>query len=636
MANSDLNLLRDFVQRHDEDAFHALTRRYLGLIFHVAYRQTNNRSLSQDISQSVLLALSKKAPLLLKKSQDLAPWLHRTTLYESTKAMRSEQSQQRRKDGLAQKIDTEDSSQAAAWKEALPHLDEALNKLPESDRRVLILHFFEEKTFPNIAQTVGKSPAAAQKQSRRALEKLAQILKRKGVVISSVALASCLSSELAKAAPPNLLKTLCTITLTTSSPLLASLLGTKGPQILALVAGGSLVTLLGARQVEISEKKHQNQELRNQLAQPPLKSNRPLRKSNSLDSGSFQPDAKLLAEAYYQAQITNMGSTKTALLDYLASLDEDALADILAKSTSALLPRKQQREGSYVYVLIKFLARKNPERAVQIVFESYKRDRSQDFRDRLFGAFQLWYNNPKTSAAARLWLQEQESRIVGTAADDIIFNRFRSTVLTDLIKKNDPATEDYLHTFNASNQCQILTEACQKYSRNYRKKDAEVMMQLCQHLDVTNRRRVLRELIGRNALKHPLQWLEDLQECSPLLEHDRDFLLLESAKKYVFVYSDKGERIAELHQWLHEKDPTRSNERLAEALIQRSETGLRAATAFSQKSSQDGWIISYLSQEKIPDFFQKERNHQQLRSLAEKILDPLKRDQIINHLALEN
>ena len=641
MATSDQNLLRAYVQQRDEDAFRTLTQRYLGLIFHVAYRQTNNRTLSQDISQSVLLALSKKAPLLLKKSQDLAPWLHRTTLYESTKAMRSEQSQQRRKEGLAQKIETESPSQPSAWKEALPHLDEALNKLPESDRRVLILHFFEEKTFPKVAQALGKTPAAAQKQSRRALEKLAQILKRKGVVISSLALGSCLSSELAKAAPPSVLKALSTITLTCSPPLLGigAILSTKGPQVLAIAASASLVTFLGARQIEITQKKNHNKELQTQLAQAPLKSNRPLRKANPSATGHYQPDAKLLAEAYYNAEKSKMGSVKTALRDYLSTLDEDVLAHLLSQSMSALLPRKHQ--GSFLTVLIDSLSQKNPERAVRTVFESYERDRSQDFRKAVGGHFSrspftAWYESFETSSTARLWLENQEELIAERKTDGAILNPFRMTVLTNLLEQNDPDAANYLHSFSEENQSLILANACGRYFQNYQKEEAEVIMQLCQHLNEKNRRRVLRKLTSKMGEDPPLQWVKDLQDCSHLLEADQGYLMVESGKEYLLDHYTDVEGIANFHQWLQEKELARSDERFAEALIKSSQRGLRAASAYSHKYSPDGWLTSYLGQEEIPSFFREPEYQQPLRSLVAKVSNPTERQRLLKHLSLEN
>jgi hypothetical protein len=48
-----------------------------------------------------------------------------------------------------------------AWQDALPHLDAAIDTLPEADRHVLLLHFVNEMTFPEIARRLGKSATAA-------------------------------------------------------------------------------------------------------------------------------------------------------------------------------------------------------------------------------------------------------------------------------------------------------------------------------------------------------------------------------------------------------------------------------------------------------------------------------------------
>jgi DNA-directed RNA polymerase specialized sigma24 family protein len=88
MPASDSSLLRSFVSHHDEAAFGALVDRHLGLIFQTALRRTGDRSLSEDVSQKVLSILARKAGLLALNPERLPAWLHRTTLYESLKAMR--------------------------------------------------------------------------------------------------------------------------------------------------------------------------------------------------------------------------------------------------------------------------------------------------------------------------------------------------------------------------------------------------------------------------------------------------------------------------------------------------------------------------------------------------------------------
>jgi RNA polymerase sigma factor (sigma-70 family) len=214
MPHADESLLKSFAIHRDEKAFRTLAERYLGLIFHTALRRTGNRQLAEEISQNILCALAQKASSLAKNSDLLPAWLHRATLFESSKAMRSESSHQRRK----QLLHCQESAEAPSpWRDAIPHLDLALDQLPESDRRVLLLHFFENRSFPKIARTLGKNPAAVQKQSRRALEKLARILRGKGVVLTATALATGLTSELAKAAPAAFLQSATTAVLTGSA-----------------------------------------------------------------------------------------------------------------------------------------------------------------------------------------------------------------------------------------------------------------------------------------------------------------------------------------------------------------------------------------------------------------------------------
>jgi RNA polymerase sigma factor (sigma-70 family) len=211
MRDSDESLLKSFALNRDEAAFRTLAERYLGLVFHTALRRTNNRPLAEEVSQNILCALAKKASSLAKKPDLLPAWLHRATLFESSKAMRSESSYQRRKQLQAS---GDSAGTCSNWIEALPHLDQALDKLPEPDRHVLLQHFFDSHPFPKIAQALGKSTAAVQKQSQRALEKLSRILRSKGITLSATVLATGLTSELAKAAPASLLKTATTAVLT--------------------------------------------------------------------------------------------------------------------------------------------------------------------------------------------------------------------------------------------------------------------------------------------------------------------------------------------------------------------------------------------------------------------------------------
>ena len=85
--------------------------------------------------------------------------------------------------------------------DSMPILDEAIDKLPHADRDLILLRFFERKSYREVAGVLGKSEAASRKQAERALEKLGAILRRKGIVASGAALTAALAAQLGKTAP---------------------------------------------------------------------------------------------------------------------------------------------------------------------------------------------------------------------------------------------------------------------------------------------------------------------------------------------------------------------------------------------------------------------------------------------------
>ena len=216
---TDEDLLNAFVKSHDEQAFRRLAERYSGLIFHTALRTLNDRALAEDVAQRVLGVLAKKSAQVARGNAPLAAWLHRTTILEAKSARRSESRHHRKKEALMRAPADSSDSNDPAWKDALPHLDAAIDTLPEADRHVLLLHFVNVMTFPEIAVRVGKSAAAVQKQSRRALETLQRILGKRGIALSLGILTAGLTAEMAKAGPVLLIPALSSLGKTTTSVL---------------------------------------------------------------------------------------------------------------------------------------------------------------------------------------------------------------------------------------------------------------------------------------------------------------------------------------------------------------------------------------------------------------------------------
>ncbi|WP_367871256.1 RNA polymerase sigma factor [Luteolibacter sp. Populi] len=81
------------------------------------------------------------------------------------------------------------------WRQVEAHLDEALQKLTAADRQLVVLRYFEALDYPQIGSLTGRSQAALRKQLQRALERLGNHFKRRGVNVSGAVLGSLLAAH---------------------------------------------------------------------------------------------------------------------------------------------------------------------------------------------------------------------------------------------------------------------------------------------------------------------------------------------------------------------------------------------------------------------------------------------------------
>jgi len=201
--HTEIETLADYVASRSDAAFGRLVAQHIDMVFGCALRRCGDRQLSEEISQNVFAILARKAHKL-KAGSGLAGWLHKTTLYETKKALRGESRRNRKMKALAEHTRTQNENNdatGAASSDVLPQVDEAIDELPDADRHLLLMRYFEGKNFREIAQATGKSEAASQKQASRALDKLSRVLKRRGVVATGTAIGTILATESAKAAP---------------------------------------------------------------------------------------------------------------------------------------------------------------------------------------------------------------------------------------------------------------------------------------------------------------------------------------------------------------------------------------------------------------------------------------------------
>ncbi len=211
--SDDTALLEAWTSEGSEQAFAALARRYGGLLYHAALRRTGRADLAGEAAQNALLILARKAARLRHLST-LAGWLHRTACYEASKLLRREHRHEARMKRLHSSAASHESHNR--WQDALPLLDQALDALPERDRQVIFLKYFDCLSFEEIARRFGGEPAAWRQRGSRAVERLRLSLGKRGVAVSSSALASGIGTSLSQAAPASVMTAL------SSSPVAAA------------------------------------------------------------------------------------------------------------------------------------------------------------------------------------------------------------------------------------------------------------------------------------------------------------------------------------------------------------------------------------------------------------------------------
>ena len=191
-------LLRQYLLSGESRDFEELVKSYHDLVFGVAWRSTQSRSLAEDVTQEVFIILAQKAKGI-REPEKLVGWLHKTTTLCAMNTNRKEVRRKRAMKTYSEELKGSVFSsleEEAKWRQALPVLDATIAELPSSDREAILLRFYEERSFKSIGQVLGKSEEACRKKVNRAVERLSVLLRKKRVTVGSSVLLASLSSSL--------------------------------------------------------------------------------------------------------------------------------------------------------------------------------------------------------------------------------------------------------------------------------------------------------------------------------------------------------------------------------------------------------------------------------------------------------
>jgi RNA polymerase sigma factor (sigma-70 family) len=231
MSMSDAELLAALAAKRDAELFRQLTQRHIDFVYAAAVRQSGDRTAAQDITQAVFLLLWQRVGKL-KTGTVIKGWLFNATRYVAANARRAEARRTMHEREAA--VMRSETTQRAT--EISPVLDDAMAKLSESDRRAVLLRYFEDQSADEVGAQLGVSADAAKKRISRATERLRQHLGDVGANVGLTALPAILASHAGMSSPVFLVNA-------TMSVILSGTAGAAGGPATLLAKGASKMML---------------------------------------------------------------------------------------------------------------------------------------------------------------------------------------------------------------------------------------------------------------------------------------------------------------------------------------------------------------------------------------------------------
>lgn len=174
----DRELMRQVV-RGDQTALEELMQRWRRPVYSLALRILRNPELAEEVSQDVFLKVWKHAAVFEDQRGAFSSWVLTMTHHGSIDALR------RAKARGSQVTNTLDNVVAATLPSPRPSvsgwqklkLQEALETLPEKQRRVVELAYFDGYTREEMAEILGEPVGTVKTRLRDAIQRLAVVFK---------------------------------------------------------------------------------------------------------------------------------------------------------------------------------------------------------------------------------------------------------------------------------------------------------------------------------------------------------------------------------------------------------------------------------------------------------------------------
>ncbi|HTH48657.1 MAG TPA: sigma-70 family RNA polymerase sigma factor [Candidatus Limnocylindria bacterium] len=272
-ATTDLELLRRYADQGSDAAFTELVQRHCNLVWAAARRVSGNGEIARDVAQTVFTDLARKAGKLPADTV-LAGWLYRAACHATANHIRGEARRNHREQAaMQQQLQPAEAADLRLAEELQPLLDTTLGELNPADRDAVVLRFLAGRSLADVGATLGVSEDTAQKRVSRALEKLREAFRQRGVTVSGGVTAAALSVAATQAAPVGLAGIVASGALAgagATAGTFSFLILMKSKLVLGIVGGAVVASALSWQQHNQNRLAEENAVLRRQVAARPV------------------------------------------------------------------------------------------------------------------------------------------------------------------------------------------------------------------------------------------------------------------------------------------------------------------------------------------------------------------------------
>jgi len=142
-------------QTGDMNAFETMFRQYEKLVFKNAYLITGRKEEAEDVLQQVFISVWKSRNTFDSNKGKITTWLHRITVNECMKKRHLVEPMAELLQNMRLMETPDEPGEALMRKEQYEKVMGAVNQLDSKHRSILVLRYFNELSYEDIAKTAG-------------------------------------------------------------------------------------------------------------------------------------------------------------------------------------------------------------------------------------------------------------------------------------------------------------------------------------------------------------------------------------------------------------------------------------------------------------------------------------------------